>query len=109
MGQAMHIEHINPDRGDHSDNLCLSCSTCNLSKAKATSATDPETGAVVALFNPRKQYWTVHFEWTDGGERLLGKTPIGRATIERLGMNRERVVIARRVWVRAGDHPPRFD
>src|SRR5689334_8013480 len=109
MGQTMHVEHINPSGDDHPENLCLSCSICKLNKAKVTSATDPQTGGVVALFNPRKQYWTTHFEWTDGGERLLGKTPNGRATIERLGMNRERVVIARRVWIRAGDHPPTFE
>jgi hypothetical protein len=108
-GQAMHVEHIDPDGTDHPDNLCLSCSTCNLSKAKAMSARDPETGVLVMLFNPRKQFWADHFEWIDGGERLLGKTPIGRATIERLRMNRERVVIARRVWIRAGEHPPVLD
>src|SRR5262249_17016365 len=105
-GQAMHVVLINPSWGDHPDNLCLACSSCNLSKATAISATDPNTAATVPLFNPRKQYWTVHFEWIDGGERLLGKTPTGRATIQRLVMNRERIVIARRVWIRAGDHPP---
>jgi hypothetical protein len=108
-GQAMHIEHINPNGDDYPDNLCLSCSTCNLSKAKATSAIDPETSVTETLFNPRTQRWADHFAWIDNGERLLGKTPVARATIERLGMNRERIVIARRVWIRAGDHPPTLD
>jgi hypothetical protein len=105
----MHVEHIDPNGDDHPDNLCLSCSTCNLSKARATSSIDPVTGNIETLFNPRTQRWSDHFEWIDGGERLLGKTPIARATIARLGMNRERVVIARRVWIRAGDHPPTLD
>jgi len=43
-GQAMHVEHIIPDAGDLLDNLCLSCASCNLSKARAVSALDTETG-----------------------------------------------------------------
>jgi hypothetical protein len=43
---------------------------------------------------------------TLGGLTLQGKTPTGRATIERLKMNQERVVRARRNWMNAGNHPP---
>ena len=75
----MHIEHIDPSGGDDSDNLCLACSSCNLSKSVATTALDFLTGTEVALFNPRIQYWQDHFEWIDNGLRILGKTPIGRA------------------------------
>jgi len=25
MGQAMHVEHIQPEGGNHPDNLCLAC------------------------------------------------------------------------------------
>lgn len=106
IGQAMHIEHIDPNGGDKPDNLCLSCSSCNLSKAEAISALDLETHDLVSLFNPRQQRWVDHFAWIEEGTRLLGKTPTGRATIARLGMNRERVVTARKIWVRAGAHPP---
>jgi hypothetical protein len=49
----MHVEHIYPTAGDDPDNLCLSCTNCNLSKAKATAASDPEAGERVDLFNPR--------------------------------------------------------
>jgi hypothetical protein len=105
-GQAMHVEHIDPDGGDHPDNLCLSCSNCNLSKALATSAVDPESGDIVPLFNPRLQQWHDHFEWIENGVRLSGKTDIARATIDRLGMNRERVTVSRKVWVKSGEHPP---
>jgi hypothetical protein len=31
IGQAMHVEHIDPASGDILDNLCLSCANCNLS------------------------------------------------------------------------------
>jgi hypothetical protein len=105
-GQAMHVEHINPDGGDGLENLALACATCNLSKARATSAPDPETDDPVPLFNPRTQVWSEHFEWIQNGTMLLGLTPVGRATIVRLQMNVARIVNARKVWVRAGEHPP---
>jgi hypothetical protein len=102
----MHVEHIKPGGGDDLDNLALACATCNLSKARATSAPDPDTGDTVSLFNPRTQVWTEHFEWIENGTMLRGLTPVGRATIARLQMNIARMVNARRVWVRAGEHPP---
>ena len=106
IGQAMHVEHINPGGDNDLDNLCLSCPSCNLSKAQATSAPDPETGAIVPLFNPRQQIWSQHFEWFQAGTLIQGLTPVGRATVVRLRMNRVRIVEARKVWVRAGEHPP---
>jgi 5-methylcytosine-specific restriction endonuclease McrA len=105
-GQAMHVEHINPNGGDDLDNLCLSCASCNLSKARVTSAADPETGEVVPLFNPRTQMWTEHFEWTPDGAVIRGLSPVGRATVVRLRMNLTRLVEARKVWARSGEHPP---
>lgn len=105
-GQAMHVEHISPGGGDDLENLALSCATCNLSKARATSALDPSTGESVPLFNPRTQTWTEHFEWVENGTIVRGRTAAGRATIVRLQMNVARVVNARKVWVRAGEHPP---
>lgn len=106
-GQAMHVEHINPDGGDDLENLALACATCNLSKATATSALDPETGDLVPLFNPRTQVWAEHFEWIEKGTMLRGLSPVGRATIVRLQTNVARIVGARKVWVRAGEHPPK--
>lgn len=105
-GQPMHIEHIDLNGGNKSDNLCLSCSSCNLSKAVATTGRDPETQEIITLFNPRKQIWTDHFEWIEGGLLLRGKTAFGRATIERLKMNQKRLVRARGNWIVSGNHPP---
>lgn len=106
-GQSMHIEHIDPQGGNQLDNLCLACPSCNLSKAKATSAVDPETGETVPLFNPRQQIWQEHFAWADDSVRILAKSEVGRATVVRLKMNLDRVVTARKVWVKAGEHPPK--
>jgi hypothetical protein len=105
MGQAMHIEHINPAGGDHLDNLCLACPNCNLSKATAVTAVDPQTGEEVPLFNPRSQLWHEHFEWEDAYAVVRGITPIGRATVSRFKMNRFRIVLTRKRWVQAGLHP----
>ncbi len=93
----MHVEHINPTGNDHPDNLCLACSSCNLSKWKATSAPDPLSKETTPLFNPRQQEWLDHFDWTEGGAIVAGKTPIGRATVDRLKMNIDRIITARRI------------
>jgi hypothetical protein len=61
---------------------------------------------VVPLFNPREQRWSAHFAWTDGGVRIRGLTPTGRATMEALRLNNPYIVPARRLWVVAGWHPP---
>jgi hypothetical protein len=106
IGQAMHVEHIDPNGNDQLDNLCLSCATCNMSKAKATTALDPESNTITSLFNPRKQNWRDHFAWVDGGLRIIGLTSVGRATVLRLKMNIDRIVIARSYWIKAGNHPP---
>jgi hypothetical protein len=106
MGQAMHVEHIDPDAGNDLANLCLSCPSCNLSKGRVTFSLDPDTGRVVSLFNPRTQAWSENFEWIQDGTIIRGLSPVGRATVARLRMNITRVVIARRVWIRAGEHPP---
>ncbi len=105
IGQAMHVEHINPAGGDHPNNLCLACPNCNLSKAAATSALDTKTGEEVPLFNPRNQIWGEHFEWQDEYALIRGLTPIGRATVARFKMNRSRIVLARKRWAQTGLHP----
>jgi hypothetical protein len=94
-GQTMQVDHIEPDGGDVLENLCLSCWNCNNHKRKATAITDPVTQVNAALYNPRTQRWNDHFAWIDGASRILGLTPIGRATVIRLKMNRSAIVIAR--------------
>ena len=105
MGQAMHVEHIDPTGGNHPDNLCLACPNCNLSKAAATSAKDPDTGEHVPLFNPRSQEWDEHFEWQDNNALIQGLTTIGRTIVTRFKINRPRIVLARKRWMLADLHP----
>ena len=70
------------------------------------TALDPMTGETVLLFNPRRDRWSEHFAWAEEGDYIVGRTPVGRATILALRMNRPLVVRARRLWVRIGVHPP---
>jgi hypothetical protein len=104
----LHVEHIVPRRRrgtDDPDNLALACAHCNAHKAAATSAPDPETGRDVPLFSPRRDNWDDHFV-VDDTFRVLGRSPIGRATVARLHMNDEEPLRARAWWVICGLFPP---
>jgi hypothetical protein len=108
-GIPLTLEHIVPKaKGGQSseDNLWLSCRLCNEAKGVLTEARDPESGEYVPLFNPRLQRWSEHFSWSETGTRIVGKTPVGRATVQALSMNTEIHVLARALWVEAGWHPP---
>ena len=104
------IEHIIPrSKGgsDEESNLWLSCPICNGHKAEKTHAEDPETGESVPLFNPRTQDWPEHFRWTADGLRILGLTPVGRATVLALHLDDDpKALTVRSYWVSAGWHPP---
>lgn len=72
-----------------------------------TTGVDPETTTEVALFNPRQQQWSDHFIWSTDALQIIGKTPTGRATCNRLDLNDERreepfIQNARQQWVAGG-------
>lgn len=109
VGAAMEIEHIMPQSlggGTEEPNLWLACPSCNGRKADRISARDPTSGRIVRLFNPRRQIWANHFEWSTNGEQINGTTASGRATVLALQLNRPTLIIARRAWVAVGWHPP---
>jgi hypothetical protein len=106
----MEVDHVIPESAGGTtdlDNLCLTCVGCNGFKLAFQTGVDPETNEEARLFHPRSQHWHDHFAWSEDGTRILGVTAVGRATIARLQMNRDRMVAARRLWVVAGWHPPR--
>ncbi len=109
MGR-LQIEHLIPlAKGgtNEESNLWLACSLCNAYKADLTEAIDPQTGEMVSLFNPRFQNWFEHFEWTNDGLRVVGLTPIGRATVMALHLDSDLdAIMVRSWWVEAGWHPP---
>jgi hypothetical protein len=61
---------------------------------------DPETRLIVRLFNPRTDRWSDHFEWA--GARLIGRTPLGRATVRTLFMNDPFEIAARQGLLEEG-------
>jgi len=88
-------------------NLALACPLCNAAKYTQWTGYDEDTQSVVPLFNPRQQVWEEHFEWSDDFSEIIGKTPVGRATIKALDMNRPRVRLMRLRWRELQLHPPR--
>lgn len=105
----MEVDHIIPLAMQvltEENNLCLACTYCNDTKNDRIVGLDPEIGEYVTLFNPRNQQWKDHFEWSTNGEFILGLTQTGRATILTLNPNRLALVEARRLWIKAGWHPP---
>lgn len=106
---TLEIEHLTPtSKGgtDEESNLWLACRSCNLYKGAHIQGHDAMTDQFVALFNPRIQKWSDHFEWSQDGTLILGRTDCGRATITRLNLNHVIVVTVRHNWVLAGWHPP---
>lgn len=109
VGTPMEIDHLIPESLGgltEEDNLWLACSPCNDHKGDRIAALDPETGEIVRFFDPRHQSWAEHFVWTAEGDRIVGLTPIGRATVVALQVNRPSLVRARQAWVSVGWHPP---
>jgi hypothetical protein len=108
--QSFTIEHIKPRQAGGEtilENLAWSCFGCNSYKHTKTQAIDPETGEKTALYNPRLQIWSEHFQWSDDFTQVIGKTSYGRATVEALRLNRAGVVNLRRVLFGANLHPPK--
>lgn len=103
------VEHIVPQvlgGKDDLSNLALACQRCNNAKYVAVEAIDPLTGRSVPIYHPRQHRWSDHFVWSHDFQRIHGLTPIGRATVDKLRLNRDGVVNLRRVLCDAGEHPP---
>lgn len=101
------IEHIIAKQHggpDTAGNLAWACHHCNLHKGPNLSGIDPETGKMVRLFHPRKHKWDRHFRWD--GAILVGRTPIGRATVAVLGINLPNRLALREALIDEGAFPP---
>src|SRR5260221_464572 len=91
VGAPMELDHLIPESlggPTEEQNLWLACSLCNDCKADRVAGLDAESGEVVRLFDPRRQSWVEHFCWTAKGDRIVGLTPTGRATVAALNLNR---------------------
>ena len=104
---AFPIDHIiaRQHRGPTAlSNLALACLRCNSNKGPNIAGIDPVTRKLTRLFNPRRHRWGRHFHWD--GPRIVGRTPVGRATLQVLGMNDPRVVAVRQALIEEGVFPP---
>ncbi len=110
VGAPMEVDHIIPESlggPTEEDNLWLACTLCNDHKGNRIAALDPITDTMIRLFDPRHQVWAEHFAWSANGDRIIGLTPTGRATVVALNLNRPSLVSARQAWVTVGWHPPK--
>ena len=103
------VDHILPvAKGgqDEAVNWALACRVCNLRKSDAVDGLDPQTNQRASLFHPREQVWEEHFEIQgDPPVLLVGKTPTGRVTVERLQLNAAVQQTARVQWIALGLFP----
>lgn len=104
-----HIIPISLDGKTKLDNLALACFHCNRRKTNAVTAIDPATNVEVDLFNPRQDEWNDHFVWSKDGLYVIALSAVGRATLAKLELNRERVIPIRAEDVLVGRHPPDGD
>ncbi len=74
-------------------NLALACPHCNLYKGPNIAGVDTASGQVVRLFHPRSDVWNEHFRFE--AARIIGKSPIGRVTVQVLAMNAEELLLLR--------------
>jgi HNH endonuclease len=106
------VDHVVPlllGGTDSLENLALACFHCNRRKTNRTTAIDLQSGSEVSLFNPRQNNWSDHFIWSSDGLRIVGLTLIGKASIEALALNRDRVINIRNADQEIGCHPPHND
>jgi hypothetical protein len=85
------------------ENLAWACFDCNRFKGSDTASLDPQSGQLVALFDPRTQVWREHFE-IDGG-RIRPLTPAGRATERLLKLDLPKRVDVGEILSQAGRYP----
>lgn len=95
------VEHVIAKQHRGSDalsNLALACLRCNLNKGPNLTGIDPVTKGLTKLFHPRRHKWHRHFRLE--GAKMIGRTAVGRTTVEVLAMNEpERVALRQELIV----------
>ena len=102
--QVDHVRATKHRGPDTMENTCFACAHCNAAKGSNVAGYDTETGVLTALFNPRLDVWREHFRWL--GAILLGRTPVGRTTIDVLRINDSDCIEQRQDLIEANLFPP---
>ncbi|MEI2689614.1 MAG: HNH endonuclease signature motif containing protein [Anaerolineae bacterium] len=84
-------------------NLAYACAQCNRFKGSDIAASDPETGEITPLFNPRTMAWGDHF--TLAGPRIVPLTAVARATERLLQLNQIDRLLLRKELLVKGRYP----
>ncbi len=80
-----HLTALKHGGATTSSNLALACFDCNRFKGSDIASVDTVTGELIALFNPRIQQWSDHFEISGGA--IIPLTSVGRVTEKLLRFN----------------------
>jgi hypothetical protein len=84
-------------------NLALACLNDNGHKGPNIAGIDPVTRKLTRLFHPRRHKWPHHFRYE--GPILVGKTAIGRTTVNVLCINDPVMVALRQELIDQGLFP----
>ncbi|MBR8839493.1 MAG: HNH endonuclease [Stigonema ocellatum SAG 48.90 = DSM 106950] len=106
------VDHVIPlSKGGANvlENLALACFHCNRRKSDKIKAFDEQSSSEIPLFNPRTESWQEHFIWSTDTLSIIGLTPLGRATVTALKLNRARIIDIRAADREIGRHPPAND
>ncbi|HZZ79288.1 MAG TPA: HNH endonuclease signature motif containing protein [Gemmataceae bacterium] len=95
------VKHRGPTAAN---NLAWACFGCSRHKSCNIAGIDPKSGSIIRLFHPRRHKWATHFRWN--GPVLVGRTDIGRATIEVLEINLPRRIALRQSLIDDGSFDP---
>lgn len=82
------------------DNLALACLRCNRRKGPNVGSFDPETGVLVAFYNPRSQTWKDHFRLE--GAIIQPLTPEARVSVKIMQLSDELRVEERKRLISLG-------
>lgn len=104
-----HVTPISFGGATAADNLALACFRRDRRKGNAVRAVGPDTQHEVSFFNPRADAWREHFVWSSDGLDVVPLTATGRATVQRLDLNRDRIRRIREADRAVRRHPPEGD
>jgi hypothetical protein len=89
-----------------STNLCWSCYLCNGYKGSDIGSIDWDgSEQLTALFHPRRQIWSDHFDFNNQTFRIEPLTPEGRVTVFLLKLNSDEHLVSRRLLTQLGRYP----
>ena len=103
VGVALELDHVRPKKhrgSDDESNMALACPRCNVVKGANAAGYDPLTDELTRLFDPRTDDWAGHFAFE--GSVVVGRTAVGRTTVDVLRMNSDGRVARRQALTAVG-------